>query len=122
MIENSSIPEQDKSITNLDNLMSVQFDKQIKKNLDMNISALVIEHWEYFCEYLIKDDKNTFLKMVNDCYNGYHNSINLHIREKSDSCLTRTTFLFMILFLYQQKQSIYLAQNNMFSINCVLNS
>ena len=122
MIENSSIPEQDKSITNLDNLMSVQFDKQIKKNLDMNISALVIEHWKYFCEYLIKDDKNTFLKMVNDCYNGYHNSINLHIREKSDSCLTRTTFLFMILFLYQQKQSIYLAQNNMFSINCVLNS
>jgi hypothetical protein len=62
MIENSSILEQDKSITNLDNLMSVQFDKQIKKNLDMNISALVIEHWKYLCECLIKDDKNTFIK------------------------------------------------------------
>jgi hypothetical protein len=122
MIENSSIPEQDKSITNLDNLMSVQFDKQIKKNLNMNISALVIEHWKYFCEYLIKDDKNTFIKMVNDCYNGYHNSINSRIIEKSDSCLTRTTFLFMTLFLYQQKQINYLNQNNIFSINCVLNS
>jgi hypothetical protein len=99
MIENSSILEQDKSITNLDNLMSVQFDKQIKKNLDMNISALVIEHWKYFCECLIKDDKNIFIKMVND----YHKSINSHIKERSDSCLTRTTFLFMTLFLYQQK-------------------
>jgi hypothetical protein len=99
MIENSSILEQDKSITNLDNLMNVQFDKQIKKNLDMNISALVIEHWKYFCECLIKDDKNIFIKMVND----YHKSINSHIKERSDSCLTRTTFLFMTLFLYQQK-------------------
>ncbi len=116
MIENSSILEQDKSITNLDNLMNVQFDKQIKKNLDRNISALVIEDWKYFCECLIKDDKNTFIKMVNDCYNGYHNSINSHIKEKSDSCLTRTTFLFMTLFLYQQKQ-INLLKSKQYVLN-----
>ena len=66
MIENSSILEQDKSITNLDNLMNVQFDKQTKKNLNMDMSALIIEDWKYFCECLIKDDKNTFIKMVND--------------------------------------------------------
>jgi hypothetical protein len=99
MIENSSILEQDKSITNLDNLMNVQFDKQTKKNLNRDMSALIIEDWKYFCECLIKDDKNIFIKMVND----YHKSINSHIKERSDSCLTRTTFLFMTLFLYQQK-------------------
>jgi hypothetical protein len=97
--------------------MNVQFDKQIKKNLDRNLSALVIEDWKYFCECLIKDDKNTFIKMVNDCYNGYHNSINSHIKEKSDSCLTRITYLFI-----NKNKSIYLNQNNVFSINCVLNS
>jgi hypothetical protein len=112
MIENSSILEQDKSITNLDNLMNVQFDKQTKKNLNRDMSALIIEDWKYFCECLIKDDKNIFIKMVND----YHNSINSYIKEKSDSCLTRTTFLFMTLFLYQQKQ-INLLKSKQYVLN-----
>jgi hypothetical protein len=116
MIENSSILEQDKSITNLDNLMNVQFNKQTKKNLNRDISALIIEDWKYFCECLSKDDKNTFIKMVSDCYNGYHNSINSHIKEKSYSCLTRTTFLFMTLFLYQQKQ-INLLKSKQYVLN-----
>ena len=104
MIEKSSTLERNKSITNQNNLANVQLDKQTKKNVDGNTFTLVIEDWKKFSECLSKDDKNTFIKMINDCYNGYHDSINSHIKEKSDSCLTRTTSLFMALFLYQQKQ------------------
>ncbi|MBA3750440.1 MAG: hypothetical protein H0X03_06025 [Nitrosopumilus sp.] len=103
IIEKSSILAQNKSITNQNNLESIQLNKQTKMNVDIDTNNHVIEVWK-FSDCINKDDKNTFNNMITDCYNDYHNSINSNIKDKSDSCLTRTTSQFMALFLYQQKQ------------------
>ncbi|MER5174295.1 MAG: hypothetical protein ABJB76_09855 [Candidatus Nitrosocosmicus sp.] len=67
-------------------------------------SNKVIEDWKKFVDCLNNDDKHIFITMIKNCYDNYNKSINANIKEKSQSCLTRTISLFMALILYQQKQ------------------
>jgi len=64
----------------------------------------IIQDWNRFIECLNEDDEFIFMKMISDCYDTYHKSINSSFRENSDSCHSRRFVFIMALILYQQKQ------------------
>ncbi len=71
----------------------------------------ILEDWKKFSDCLSKEDESVFVKMIKSCYDNYYLSINSlnknneNTRDRiSGTCVTRTTSLFMALFLYQQKQ------------------
>ncbi len=68
----------------------------------------IINNWKKFIECLSPDDRHTFVYMIRDCYNAYHESIDSSMEKKqrsnNNSCLNHSTPLFMALILYQQKQ------------------
>jgi len=74
----------------------------------------VIEDWRKFIDCLDKEDRDTFLAMITNCYDSYFGAINSSIKEKSNSCMTRTISLFMALILYQQKQINLIKDNQRF--------
>lgn len=114
----------EKSTVSVDNIKNTDIEKQNNskpcehdfptktKNEDENREygyQQILKDWEKFIECLSKEDEMIFMEMLTNCYNNYHQSINSinnkNNKEKLDSsCLTRTTSLFMALFLYQQKQ------------------
>jgi len=64
----------------------------------------IIQDWNRFIECLNEDDEFIFMKMISDCYDTYHKSINSSIKENSDSIPSRHFAFIMALILYQQKQ------------------
>ena len=64
----------------------------------------IIQDWNKFIDCLNEDDESIFMKMISDCYDSYHKSINSSIKENSDSCHSRHFAFIMALILYQQKQ------------------
>ncbi|MDN5868644.1 MAG: hypothetical protein L0H55_14760 [Candidatus Nitrosocosmicus sp.] len=101
------------------NIKTVRDEIPIKTNYDdenwlKNYQyARILEDWKKFCDCLSKEDESIFVKMIKSCYDHYYLSINSccnnknseNIKDKkAGSCVTKTTSLFMALFLYQQKQ------------------
>jgi hypothetical protein len=68
----------------------------------------IIQDWNRFIECLNEDDEIIFMKMISDCYDTYHESINSNTRENSNSCHSRRFAFIMALILYQQKQISHL--------------
>jgi len=64
----------------------------------------IIQDWNKFIECLNEDDEFIFIKMISNCYDRYHKSINSSIKENSDSIPSRHFAFIMALILYQQKQ------------------
>ncbi|MBA2267453.1 MAG: hypothetical protein M3Q77_08590 [Thermoproteota archaeon] len=64
----------------------------------------IIQDWNKFIDCLNEDDEFIFMKMIGDCYNSYHKSINQSFKANSDSCYSRHFAFIMALILYQQKQ------------------
>jgi hypothetical protein len=64
----------------------------------------IIQDWNKFINCLNEDDEFIFMKMISECYDSYHKSINSGIKENSDSCHCRHFAFIMALILYQQKQ------------------
>lgn len=64
----------------------------------------IIQDWNKFIDCLNEDDESIFMKMISDCYERYHKSINSSIKENSDSCHSRHFAFIMALILSQQKQ------------------
>ena len=79
-------------------------------------SNKIIEEWSKFIDCLSEEDKNTFIFMINSCYNNYYNSIEANIKGNfaDTSCLTRTLSLYMALILDQQKQINLIKSNQRF--------
>ncbi len=74
-----------------------------------------VKDWNKFLDCLVKEDKNVFIEMINDCYKNYNKSIDESIKEKgTNSCITRSISLFMALILYQQKQINLIKANQRF--------
>jgi hypothetical protein len=62
----------------------------------------IIENWRKFKDCLNENDKNTFIKIIKECYFQYSLSILSNNKEKFNPCLTQS--LLMALILHQQKQ------------------
>lgn len=83
--------------------------------------AQLLKEWKEFSDCLSKEDESIFIEMIARCYDSYHLAINSYNdidsksidkkKEKPRSCIRTTTSLFMVLYLYQQKQLNYMKSN-----------
>ena len=94
-IENNNIKDEDFQIC--------QSSKESEIEIQIGFNK-IIQDWNRFIECLNEDDEFIFMKMISDCYDTYHKSINSSFRENSDSCHSRRFVFIMALILYQQKQ------------------
>jgi len=94
-IENNNIKDEDFQVC--------QSSKESEIEIQIGFNK-IIQDWNKFIECLNEDDEFIFIKMISNCYDRYHKSINSSIKENSDSIPSRHFAFIMALILYQQKQ------------------